>query len=82
MDTTTPTTYEALQAARAASSEARIRAAASGLTHYNGTPCKKCSNVLRYTRSSMCVMCTRLKQNNARKRWAEMIEAATTPVGG
>ena len=75
-DTTPPSDYHALAAARSASSEARLAAATNGCIYYNGMPCRVCSNVARYTRSSMCVHCTRLKQNNARKKWTEMIRTA------
>jgi len=76
-----PTDYTVIAAQRAASSGARLAAAANGCIHYDGMPCRQCGNVMRYTRSSMCVHCTREKQNKARRKWSEMLESSKAPAG-
>lgn len=74
-DTNTMTTEtNQLNDARAAASQARMTAAQQGSSHYIGMPCRKCASPLRYTRSTMCVMCARAKQNAARKHWTSLIE--------
>ena len=37
----------------------RIKAAASGLTHYIGKQCKTCGNALKYTSTGNCVVCSK-----------------------
>ena len=45
---------------------ARYDAYHNGQIHYNGAPCKKCGNTLRYTTNYSCVLCEskRIKRKN------------------
>ena len=36
---------------------ARYDAFHNGQIHYNGAPCKKCGNTLRYTTNYSCIVC-------------------------
>ena len=45
---------------------ARYDAFHNGQIHYNGAPCKKCGNTLRYTTNYSCIVCEskRIKRKN------------------
>ena len=56
----------------------RIQAARKGERKYQGKPCKKCGETLRYTINSACVACT-LK---AKEKDASAIKELLAKAGG
>jgi hypothetical protein len=64
----TDAAYQARKAVRKIARKARDDAKAAGATQYNGMPCKRSHNGLRWVSNSSCVECSRPQDNASKAR--------------
>lgn len=62
-------------------SEERERAALEGQQKFEGTPCKSCGGVLRYTSNGNCTECSAKHASAYNKRMRELIRKLKASKG-
>lgn len=58
----------------------RLKAAKDGKLHYDGKECPKCGSTQRYTKSGVCVVCTKAKIASDRAKIKALIQIANNKV--